>query len=320
MARTKTILGGLLVILLVVAVSAADYTCNMTTAAPTIDGVLNEAMWGTGDNTFTNEHMLANYTAPTDETDLLVKWSIRWDNAAFYLGVWFNDEAHNAIAAPYLTSSHEAYEDDGVEIFIDVSYDDAINDVTSGFRGDLGWQLIKGFGNADPSEQYAGMWGQEPDGFRLWENWDVTTQEAKGWYNVYKSDNGTDYQYEAKFTWAGEIMRAQGTPSANHDMALDLFINDNDDGFSAESKYVLNPPHTHQSATGSVEHWSKVTLSETGISIRAPRMVTMAKTASVKPTLTYDAFGRKIQGHILQGAAIRFDANRNVAQKHLVLR
>jgi hypothetical protein len=318
-------LGGLLVILLVVAGSAAvDYTCAKTSVAINVDGVLNEAPWASNQNTMTDEaNLRAGSTAPTDATDFSVKWAVLWDDDAFYLGVWFNDEAHNAIASPYLDNCQEGYLDDGIEIFIDVDYNDAINDATTQYRGDLGWQLIKGFGNAEPSEQYAGMWYQEADGNRGWENWEVATQEAKGWYNIFKSDNGTDYQYEAKFTWAGEIMRAQGTPSADHEMALDLFANDNDDGFGPESNYVFNPPYAHQNDAGlgiigSVEHWSKVTLGTS--SIRAPRMVTMAKTASVKPTMTYDAFGRKIQGHILQGAAIRFDANRNIARKHLVLR
>jgi len=196
--------------------------------------------------------------------DCYADFTFLWSDTGLYVGVLFHDDIHNAMNSQYCDAGNLAYDDDGLEICLNHDWVDASTDVSDPYyfgANSYGLQLEKGFGNLNPSEQYGGMWDDDDGSGKGWSTavYTVTEQQAMGWYSVFTSNDGLDYQYEALFKWSGSLM-GNTAKTTGDSLAIDFRVNDNDGAFTAEGILSWSGISPHQGAGGSAAHWVKVKL------------------------------------------------------------
>ncbi len=260
---------------------------QITPGAVTIDGFLDEAVWASPAKTRIDQSKLGSGVVDGD-ADCYVDFTTLWDTQGWYLGVWFNDDVHNAINSEYLDGANVAYDDDGLQILFSYNFDDAYADVTGPYwQGLYGRSLVKGFGNLDPEAQYAGIWGEGSDGNFTTDVWTQDQQRAKGWTNIFSCADGINYQYEARFDWSGELMYACGAQPMGAKLGFSLVVNDNDGGFAAEGQMALLP------LSNSAQRWGALILS-------VPAKISPMKSAAAQVSsrtfkqFSFDPLGRRI--------------------------
>ncbi len=254
----------------------------------TVDGYLDEGVWGVAEKHKVDQ---VTYGTVDNDADCHAELSTYYDNVGVYVAVRFHDEVHNATNSQYLDAANIAYDDDGWEMFIDYSFDDAISSEITGI-GLYGWHLVKGLGNLEPSQQNGGMWGSDDGSGKGWSTANYTVQEqvSNGWNEVFTSDDGLNYNGECLFTWAGQFMRNVGSMGAGEKLGFDIKINDNDGGFGTEGCLTfsgishLNNP---------ILHWGAIQLGGTAGIAPAMPMKTVSRLRG-SGNGSFDLFGRRI--------------------------
>jgi len=267
----------------------------------TVDGYLDEGLWAGLTKTKLDATSYLQVGVIDGDGDCYTEFVTAWDASALYVGLWFYDDTHNAPHSQYLDDANNAYDDDGMEWFINHSFEDGFNDVTDPYRGLYGWQLVKGFGNLTAADQHGGSWGDGPQGWST-AVYSKADQETKGWYETFTSADGVNFTDEMKLTWAGNVMNGKGTAAAGDRIGYNMKVNDNDGVFTAEGSLNITKI-SHQGGAGSGQNWGLLTLSATQAGVKPVRSIAMPKTAAMQ-TAAYD----------IQGRAIRSTATRSVAR------
>lgn len=167
----------------------------LTTTSPTIDGTI-EALWN-GPNTAAS---LKNTISGTisGAADLSATYKAMWDATNFYLLVdVIDDQKKN-------DSGTQIYNDDAVEVFIDIGNDKATTYGANDF-------------------QYTFRWNDNTVYEKTNKITDVTFA---------KKDNGSGYVMEIKFPWS----TLTASPATNQAIGFDVAINDDDDGGDRDGK------------------------------------------------------------------------------------
>lgn len=253
----------------------------------TVDGMLNEPVWQQVKTKISAPANLGSGTVDND-ADCYVEFTTLWSSEGWYLGVWFYDDVHAALNSQYLDAANIAYDDDGLQLLVDHSFEDGYNDVDGPtYQGLYGRSLVKGFGNLDPTLQYAGFWAEGPGGSPATGQWTIAQQIEKGWENAFSSDDGLNYQYESKFSWSGYLMTSVGTKNQGDAIGFNLVVNDNDGGFASEGQMTLVPL-----AADMGQRWGKVVLSGPA-GIAPAKAVAPISNHSYKQ-FTFDPLGRRV--------------------------
>ncbi len=283
---------------LVFTVSTAQVKVTQAEKVPassiTVDGHLNEVFWTSPtigqSNKIDNTSLIVG--AVDGDGDCYVTMKTFWDDQGLYIGYFFHDDVHNAPHSQYLDDANNAYDDDGLEHFIDYSYDDAASSTTLDL-GLYGWQLEKGFGNQAPSEQFGGNWGGDDGSGKGWSTHVYTPDEQHdiGWHEVFTTADGVNYENEVFFAWAGtaaSIMRGVGSMSVGGTIAYDVKVNDNDGAFAAEgclswSGMVHSP---------AAQDWCQIQLAGV-VGVRPVSVKTAARAANMD-NYVWDVMGRRM--------------------------
>ncbi|MEM7383350.1 MAG: sugar-binding protein [Verrucomicrobiota bacterium] len=195
-----------------------------TPSTITIDGVADEAVWGSA-NEYTNfEHAASE--PPDSEDDLSAKWRALWDEENLYFFIEVTDDAT-------VLDDNNDWQDDSIEIYIDAEAlsrtgDEPVDDYRPGEWPIYQLTVLAGSNKLHNGINHA-FWGElNPDA-------DLETGEVGGneidFYpmNGVGSFDGTNYSLEVALPWTslGDI-----TPDAILDrglFGLGFAVNDDDD-------------------------------------------------------------------------------------------
>lgn len=183
-----------------VVVTAPPLQIFKTATVPVLDGI-EEAIWTNA----TAIHAEKNLSGTvTNSADLSGSAKFLWDNTYLYVFA-------NIIDNTKTNDSPNTYEDDGVEIYLDINNDKATtygaNDVQYTFAWDDGTTV----GSLPAARPTTGI--------------------------TYSAVNTVDgYIVEASIPWS----TVQGTPTANQLLGLDFMINDDDNGGARDKKISWN--------------------------------------------------------------------------------
>lgn len=169
---------------------------NVTGSVPIIDGVA-DALWANYTASSTNT-LLAGAVSST--TDLSATFKTTWDATNLYVFVQVTDEAK------VNDSGTAVYEDDGVELYIDISNSKASTYGANDYRYSFRWNDLT---------VYEGQWNKVTG---------VTFGQAA-------TANG--YAMEIKLPWS---TLGQSSPAAGILIGLDVHVNDDDNGSGRDGK------------------------------------------------------------------------------------
>ncbi len=198
---------------------AVDAEIRSATIPPVIDGIKEDA-WSAS-----KEHKCVNTVAgdkPRSDTDFSCGWWALWDSKYLYVFVDVNDE-------DLQNDSASSYEDDSVEIYIDIGNDK---------RDSYG----------DDDYQYRAAWStQVPE---IGEHYHSAKSLAGVEFTVRKTDANDGYTLEIKFPWTALMLKGNASPDDL--LGFTVLINDDDGGGSRDTQLAW------QKDTG--EAWDKPSL------------------------------------------------------------
>jgi hypothetical protein len=121
----------------------------------------------------------------------------------------------------------------------------------------------------------------------------VTTDVAKqkGFDVPYSTVDGTNFQCEASFKWAGDLMNQKGSGANGDELAFNIAVNDYD-ASDGTVMYMRWTGGDHQNVDG----WGKVTLKGgSGSKINPVKVSTLKSIGNQEIKGIFDIYGRKIK-------------------------
>jgi hypothetical protein len=239
-----------------------------------------------------------------------------WDNVGFYFGSWLTDDIHNAQMCKFLETANDAYQDDAHEIYLNVSYSDAVG------GGTLGSQDVLGLN--EEGILYAGLWGASglnggpPVG--TWGNCNLTIEQFRtqyGWDANYSSSDGVNFTVESMWTWSGSFLQKIGTKAVGTDVGFDVSLCDNDGAVGAADGVLQWSGLPNSNA----QHWCQITLADDDSPIKT-NIVARDNMKTSNAAASYDLLGRRINSRTManyKGVVFTIDKTTNNA-KQIVLR
>jgi len=181
----------------------ADAEIPMVSSVPIIDGQM-ESVW-----LYAEEHKIANaIQAASSDADCSGSWRAYWDSQYLYVFIDVNDDA----VVGDSTTLGDKYNDDSVEIFVDVGNTKATTYDDNHFQYRFGW---------DPADPTLGTLGADHG------------SSLDGIDRAF-SVTSTGYSVEARVPWS--ILYPTGGPAMGDLMGFDAQINDDDDGGGRDSQ------------------------------------------------------------------------------------
>lgn len=179
-------------------VTAPPYEIIKTPLAPTIDGIADE-IWN---NSSVLEIEATNVIVGTvsNKEDLSGKAKFLWDNTNLYVFTTIIDNVK-------VNDSPNAYDDDAVEIYLDINNDKASTYGANDVQYTFGWNDGTTVGSLPSGRSTVGIS-----------------------YTALSTTNG--YIIEAKIPWSTVL----GSPAINQFIGLDFMINDDDNGDGRDKK------------------------------------------------------------------------------------
>jgi len=167
---------------------------SKTSVAPTIDGLV-DASWDSYIPTAITKVIQGSVGS---SSDLSAQWRALWDNSNLYVLIEVTDNTQE-------NDSPETYNDDAVEIYIDINNDKATSYGANDF-------------------QYVFRW----DDVGIYETTGKSTDDIV----LEQTTTSTGYIIEAKIPWA----TLSGSPAIGQSLGFDVHVNDDDDGGVRDAK------------------------------------------------------------------------------------
>jgi len=181
---------------------ASTYKIYKTGTAIIIDGTA-DAVWNDASVIPVNATKLLS-GAVTNAADLSGSLKALWDNTNLYIYADVNDET-------LVNESTNAYDDDGIELYVDINNDKATTYGANDVQYSFGWNDGTTIGSLPSGRSVTGI--------------------------TYKAIAKTGgYIIEAQIPWS----TLQGTPALNQLVGIDFMINDDDDNGTRDGKLSWN--------------------------------------------------------------------------------
>jgi len=178
------------------------YNIYKTTTPITIDGSI-DAIWNNASVAPASATKLLTGTV-TNSADLSGEFKALWDNTYLYILADVNDDTK-------INDSENVYEDDDIEVYIDIDNDKATTYGTNDFQYSFGWDDGTTVGVIPSTGATTGIT-----------------------YSAVAKTGG--YIVEARIPWT----TVQGTPTVGQILGIDFMINDDDDAGTRDAKLSWN--------------------------------------------------------------------------------
>ncbi len=219
---------------------AVDAEIPTASTAPVVDGIKEDA-WSASKE---NKCLYAvSGDKPKSAADLSCNWWAMWDSDNFYVFVDVNDE-------DLQNDSAQSYEDDSVEIYVDIG-----NDKQDSYGGD--------------DYQYRVAWNSEVP--EIEEHYHSTRSLVGMEFIVRKTDANDGYTLEIKFPWSALLKDAKA--AIGDLMGFTIMINDDDAGSGRDTQFSWQE--------GTADAWSNPSLFGT---VKLVGGLSLIKASSPKPS------------------------------------